>query len=244
MEKYFSTVRWGRGIIIPGNHLYFYVGFYPHPECKQDVYICIWQLLTSSTSKFWSFEILKRYRSWQGHYQCCAHVSAVKWCPFPRTFEAPRGEHQIKPPLPPLVCTLVHPTCSQHRKSMLYRCWKFHGKRTPFPSPGALYIKNAECIVATKPLIIDELSIGVLVTVSDIHHRLTDDRINQLSCTLKIPYSLPPPLIPEGESCGKKRLKLISLIALVPPAPIPPDVTEYVLIRGPCCKVGTGNKPT
>ena len=163
---------------------------------------------------------------------------------LPRDLWSSKGWASNKAPPPPLVCTLVHPTCSQHRKSMLYRCWKFHGKRTPLPSPGALYIKNAECIVATKPLIIDELSIGVLVTVSDIHHRLTDDRINQLSCTLKIPYSLLPPLIPEGESCGKKRLKLISLIALVPPAPIPPDVTEYVLIRGPCCKVGTGNKPT
>ena len=123
---------------------------------------------------------------------------------------------------------------------------KISRQKNSLPSPGALYIKNAECIVATKPLIIDELSIGVLVTVSDIHHRLTDDRNNQLSCRhVENPlFTAPSPLIPEGESCGKKRLKLISLIALVPPAPLPPDVTEYVLIRGPCCKVGTGNKPT
>ena len=212
---------------------------------KMYVYIYIWQLLTSSISKFWSFEILKRYRSWQGHYQCCANcnVSAVKWCPFPRTFEAPRGEHQIKPPPPPLVCTLVHPTCSQHRKSMLYRCWKFHGKRTPLPSPGALYIKNAECIVATKPLIIDELSIGVLVTVSDIHHRLTDDRNNQLSCRhVENPLFTATPSHPRGRIMRKKETE--TYFANRVSAPIPPDVTEYVLIRGLCCKVGTGNKPT
>ena len=112
----------------------------------------------------------------------------------------------------------------------------------PLPSPGALYIKNAECIVATKPLIIDELSIGVLVTVSDIHHRLTDDRINQLSCTLKIPYSLLPPSHPRGRIMRKKETE--TYFANRVSAPIPPDVTEYVLIRGLCCKVGTGNKPT
>ena len=41
----------------------------------------------------------------------------------------------------------------------------------------------------------------------------------------------------------KKRLKLISLIALVPPAPIPPDVTEYVLIRVPVARLGRGINP-
>ena len=45
--------------------------------------ICIWQLLTSSTSKFWSFEILKRYRSWQGHYQCCAMCQLLSDLPSP-----------------------------------------------------------------------------------------------------------------------------------------------------------------
>ena len=141
---------------------------------------------------------------------------------LPQDLWSCKGWASNKAPPPPLVCTLVHPTCSQHRKSMLYRCWKFHGKRTPLPSPGALYIKNAECNVATKPLIIDELSIGVLVTVSDIHHRLTDDRINQLSCTLKIPYSLLPPLISEGESCGKKETETYFANRVSAPRPHPP----------------------
>ena len=162
---------------------------------------------------------------------------------LPQDLWSSKGWASNKAPPPPLVCTLVHPTCSQHRKSMLYRCWKFHGKRTPLPSPGALYIKNAECIVATKPLIIDELSIGVLVTVSDIHHRLTDDRINQLSCRhVENPLFTATPSHPRGRIMRKKETE--TYFANRVSAPIPPDVTEYVLIRGLCCKVGTGNKPT
>ena len=83
------------------------------------------------------------------------------------------------------------------------------------------------------------------MTVSDIHHRLTDDRNNQLSCRhVENPLFTATPSHPRGRIMRKKETETYFANRVSTPAPIPPDVTEYVLIRGPCCKVGTGNKPT
>ena len=99
------------------------------------------------------------------------------------------------------------------------QCWKFHSKRTPPPLCKEwctaesrnliLLMRSFDCRGAVKPKCIEYIS-----------ESRKNAKINQLSRMLKIPLFIRPPLIPEGEWCGKKRLKLISLIALVPFSPL------------------------